>query len=153
MSCRRYCSCFYLHIIDFKWFLFKGSLRRGHDQSRAMEREEKALTKSLKCRFIGSCHKLISHHYISPIEAKSAILLKSVTQSELASIVMSRQGPCGSKEMFERVVLKNCPPEIQDEDGDTLETIDNNERGSRTYSVKLNSTMKMSLVTARNIYK
>ena len=131
---------------------FQGSLMRGHDQTRAVEREEKSLTKSLKCRLVGACFKLISHNYISPIEAKSAILLKSVSQSELASIVISRQGACGSEEMFERVVLKNCPPEMKDEVGDSLETIDNNERGSRTYSVKLNSTLKMSLVTARNIY-
>ena len=133
--------------------LSKGAARRGHDQDRAQEREEKALTKSLKCRLIGACYKIVHHQFVSPIEIRSSILFKSVVQSKIGSIVLSRQGPCGSKDAFEQIVIKNCSPEVTDTPGDVLETIDNNERGSRTYSAKLNSSMKMSLVTARNIYK
>ena len=107
----------------------------------------------MKCRLVGACYKLVNHQFTSPIEVKSAILFKSIAQSKLGSIVLSRQGPCGSKDAFEQIVIKNCSHEIADTTGDVLETIDNNERGSRTYSAKLNSTMKMSLVTARNIYK
>ena len=133
--------------------LSKGTNRRGHDIERALEREEKSLTKSLKCRLIGSCYKIVNHKFTSPVEAKSAILFRSIAQSKLGSIILSRQGPCGSKDAFEQIVIKNCSPEIDDGAGDVLETIDNNERGSRTYSAKLNSSMKMSLVTARNIYR
>ena len=133
--------------------LSKGAARRGHDQERALEREQKELTKSLKCRLIGACYKTINHQFTSPVEVKSAILFRSIAQSKIGSMVLSRQGACGSKDAFEQIVIRNCSPEIQDSPGDVLETIDNNERGSRTYSAKLNSTMKMSLVTARNIYK
>lgn len=133
--------------------LSKGTHERGHDTERALEREEKNLTKSLKCRLIGSCYKIVNHKFTSPVEVKSAILFRSIAQSKLGSIIISRQGPCGSKDAFEQIVIKNCSPEINDGPGDVLETIDNNERGSRTYSAKLNSSMKMSLVTARNIYR
>ena len=48
-----------------------------------------------------------------------------------------------------KLTIDKMPEEIQDEDGDCIEDIDNNEKGGRTYSCQKNSQLKMSLITAR----
>ena len=125
----------------------------NRNQARLIERESKLETRSLKIHLIGSCHKVINHKYISKLEVKSNILMRTVTQSSLASVVLGRQGAAGSKHVFSNVVERDLPQEVSDVEGDIYEAFDNNERGQRTYHAKLDSTLKMSLVTGRLIFR
>ena len=124
-----------------------------HDTVRSNDREKKLETRSLKIHLIGNCHRVINHKYISKLEVKSNILMKTVTQSSLANVVLGRQGAPGSKNVFSSFVESDLPPEASDEEGDIYEGFDNNERGQRSYHAKLHSTLKMSLVTGRLIFR
>lgn len=135
------------------YFFFCQGSDEKRNAARSADREKKLETRSLKVHLIGNCHRLINHKYISKLEVKSNILMKTVTQSSLANVVLGRQGAPGSKHVFSNVVENDLPPEVPDVEGDVYEAFDNNERGQRTYHAKLDSTLKMSLVTGRLIFR
>ena len=64
-------------------------------------------------------------------------------------MVLSKIGTGGGLTMHRKLLIDKMPPQAEDEEGDAIEDIDNNEKGGRTYSCQKNSQLKMSLVTAR----
>ena len=93
--------------------------------------------------------QLVNQKFVSPLDASGTLLSQTVHQSEIGGMVLSKTGTGGTSTIQKKLLIDKMPAEAPDEEGDAIEDIDNNEKGGKTYSVKKNSQMQMSLVTAR----